>query len=124
MKRYFPAFILVLFILFACNKDEFPDEFSIIGPWLEKTSDTGKAEIEFKNGNRVYLKLSSAEPRDTLRYRLDKKDELQLFLPEEYPEGMRTMHKLEYSTKTEELTIHGLYPSTPEFPLKTVFKRN
>lgn len=122
MKRLI-TFVLVMVVACACNKDEFPDEFSIIGPWLEKTAEPAKAEIEFKSGNRVYKKLNNVESFDTLRYKLDKKDELLLFLPDEYPDGIRTSHKLSYSSRTEELIIYSLYPSTPESPSRTVFKR-
>ncbi|MHC1775646.1 MAG: hypothetical protein AB9834_09560 [Lentimicrobium sp.] len=123
MKGLFGFWFLILILSFGCNKDEFPDEFSIIGPWIENTAEAGKVEIEFKSGNRAYLKTVPTEPFDTLMYRLEKKDELQLFLPEEYPNGIRTTHKLGYSQKNEELTIYGLFPSIPESPSKTVLKR-
>ncbi len=123
MKGLVAFLFLFLVFSFGCNKDEFPDEFSIIGPWLENTTNAGKVEIEFKNGNRAYLKTVSTEPFDTLMYKLEKKDELQLFLPEEYPNGIRTTHKLGYSQKNEELTIYGLFPSISETLSKTVFKR-
>ncbi len=122
MKRLF-AFVLIMMIVVACNKDEFPDEFSIIGAWLENTVNSDKAEIEFKSGNRAFLKSNALEQFDTLRYRLDKKDELQLFLPAEYPDGIRTKHKLSYSQKKKELTNYSLFPSAAETPTKTVFKR-
>lgn len=123
MKRLTLVWGLMLVMLAACNKDEFPDGFSIVGPWLEKTDADAKAEIEFKSGNRAYFKPGITEEIDTLRYKLDKKDELQLFLPEEYPDGKRTLHKLSYSTKKEELVIYSLFPSSPESPSRTVFKR-
>jgi len=123
MKRFFKVLVFGLVVTFACNKDKFPDEFSVIGPWLEQTSEINKTEIEFKNRNWAYLKPGDAESFDTLRYKLDKKDEPQLFLPDEYPDGKRTYHKLEYSSKTEELIIYGLLPTMPEVPSRTVFKR-
>ncbi|MBK6967025.1 MAG: hypothetical protein IPH20_24755 [Bacteroidales bacterium] len=123
MKGLVAFLFLTLILTFGCNKDEFPDEFSIIGPWVETTSNAGKVEIEFKSGNRAYLKTVSTEPFDTLMYRLEKKDELQLFEPEEYPNGIRTTHKLGYSQNKEELTIYSLFPSLPEAQSKTVFKR-
>jgi len=123
MKRLSVLTALILTLTLACNKDEFPDEFSIIGPWLENTTNTSKVEIQFKTGNMVYLKSGSSEPFDTLRYRLEKKDELQLFLSEEYPDGKRTTHKLGYSQKNEELTIFNLFPSIPDSPPSLVFKR-
>jgi hypothetical protein len=123
MKGLFVFLILFLVFGFGCNKDEFPDEFSIIGPWIENTANASKVEIEFKSENRAYLKKGIDQPYDTLKYRLEKKDELQLFLPEEYPDGISTRHKLAYSQKKEELTIYSLFPSIPEAPAKTVFKR-
>lgn len=116
---------LLLFLLFvaACNKDEFPDEFSIIGAWIEQTPDTSKVEIEFRSGNRVFLMKDSRLSIDTLRYKLDKTDELQLFLPEEFPDGKRTYHKLGYSQKKKELTIYQLFPTLPAEPDEMVFKR-
>jgi hypothetical protein len=115
--------IMSLMLSSGCNKDEFPDEFSIIGPWLENTTESGKIEIEFRSSNRAFLKLNLNEPTDTLLYLLDKKDELKLFQPEEFPDGVRTTHKLGYSQKSEELTIYGLVPLTPGSTSITVFKR-
>lgn len=123
MKRLFISFFLILMLLAACNKDEFPDEFSIIGAWIEQTPDTGKVEIEFRSGNRVFLKSGSQKPVDTLRYKLDKTDELQLFQPADYPDGTRTYHKLGYSQKKKELTIYELFPFVPAESTKMVFRR-
>jgi hypothetical protein len=123
MKRLFIPSVLILMVVVACNKDEFPDEFSIIGAWIEQTSDTSKVEIEFRSGNRVFLKSGSQQPVDTLRYKLDKTDELQLFQPAGYPDGTRTYHKLGYSQKKKELTIYDLFPTLPTEPTAMVFKR-
>jgi hypothetical protein len=123
MKRFYIPLLLIFFLITACNKDEFPDEFSLIGAWIEQTADTNKTEIEFKNGNRVFLKKASLQIADTLRYRLDKEDELQLYLPAEYPDGSRTYHKLRYSQKKKELTIFDLFPSQPAEPTEIVFKK-
>jgi len=123
MKRFPIFFLLMTLVVFGCNKDEFPDQFSIIGPWLEKTTDSLKTEIEFKSSNRAYLRLSPEQAWDTLRYKLDKKDELQLFLPEDYPNGNHSNHQISYSSRTEELVIYGLVPSIPESTSRKVFKR-
>ena len=123
MKGLFAIFLMFLILAIGCNKDEFPDEFSITGAWLENTTDTGKVEIEFRSSNRAFLKLNSYEPADTLLYLLDKKDELQLFQPAEFPDGVRTIHKLGYSQKNKELTIYGLLPPASGATSKTVFKR-
>ena len=124
MKLKSVFFTLLLFVLISCNKDEFPDEFSIIGPWLEQTADVNKIEIEFKSSNRAYLNFNDGQPIDTLRYKLEKKDELQLFLPDDYPDGIHSNHKISYSSRTEELIIYSLLPSIPESSSRTVFKRN
>ncbi len=124
MKLKSVFFTLLLFVLISCNKDEFPDEFSIIGPWLEQTADVNKIEIEFKSSNRAYLNFHDGQPIDTLRYKLEKKDELQLFLPDDYPDGIHSNHKISYSSRTEELIIYSLLPSIPESSSRTVFKRN
>lgn len=123
MKLKSVFFAVLLFVLISCNKDEFPDEFSIIGPWLEQTVNINKIEIEFKSSNRVYLNFSDGQPIDTLRYKLEKKDELQLFLPEDYPDGIHSNHKISYSSRTEELIIYSLLPSIPESSSRTIFKR-
>lgn len=123
MKLKFSICVLLLFLLISCNKDEFPDEFSIIGPWIEQTADSSKVEIEFKSSNRAYLNFHDGQPIDTLRYKLEKKDELQLFLPDNYPDGIHSYHKISYSSRTEELIIYSLIPSIPESPSRTVFKR-
>ncbi|MDY0101341.1 MAG: hypothetical protein RBS07_00275 [Lentimicrobium sp.] len=123
MKWWTGILTLLLIAFMACNKDEFPDEFSIIGSWIEQSTDTNKIEIEFKSSNRVYLNFQDGQPIDTLRYKLEKKDELQLFLPEDYPNGIRSTHSISYSTRTEELIIYSLLPAIPESPSRTVFKR-
>ena len=123
MKLKFSIFSLLFFVFISCNKDEFPDEFSIIGPWIEQTSDITKIEIEFRSSNRVYLNFHDGQPIDSLRYKLEKKDELQLFLPDDYPDGIHSTHRVSYSTRTEELIIYSLHPSIPESPSMTVFKR-
>ncbi|MBL7903730.1 MAG: hypothetical protein JNL22_01785 [Bacteroidales bacterium] len=123
----------VLFLLFtlltiapamvSCNKDEFPDEFVLTGRWIEVTDSTFKAEIEFLTGNRVFLSRWSDVPRDTLNYRLEKKDELKLYLPADYPDGTHSTHQLKYSRKTEHLTIYNLYPTNGLNASETVFER-
>jgi len=123
MRGLFTLFLMFLILAIGCDKDEFPDEFSITGAWLENTTDTGKVEIEFRSSNRAFLKLKSYEPADTLLYLLNKKDELQLFQPAEFPDGVRTTHKLGYSQKNEELTIYGLLPPVSGQVSETVFKR-
>jgi hypothetical protein len=123
MKKLHLAFIFLIIVAFSCNKDEFPDEFSIIGGWIENSSDTSRMEIEFRNGNSVILRPGKSDPRDTLRYRLEKKDELQLFRPDEYPNGLKTIHKLGYSQKDETLSIFDLSTLIPGAPLKVDFKR-
>lgn len=123
MKKLLIGIIFLIFLACSCNKDEFPDEFTLIGGWIENTTDTSRIEIEFKNGNKVFLKSGASAPKDTLRYRLEKKDELQLFQPEEYPEGLKTTHRLGYSQKDEILTIYDLSPLIPDAPEKTVFRR-
>jgi hypothetical protein len=123
MKRLTFFITLFLILTLACSKDEFPDEFSIIGAWIESTSNNSKAEIEFKTGNRAFRRSAVSDSFDTLMYRLDKKDELQLFSPAEYPNGIRSTHKLGYSQKKKEITIYNLFPSIPDSPPSIVFKR-
>ena len=110
--RGFLLLLLTFIVISSCDKDKFPDEFSIQGAWIENTGNNFKVEIEFRSQNRAYLKKSEGTPTDTLKYRLDKADELLLFLPDYFPDGTRSTHKLTYSQKKEELTIAGLFPST------------
>lgn len=119
----FLMLILLLPVLHACNKDDFPDEFSIQDTWIEKTDKSFRMEIEFRSQNRAFFKKEEGSIAEELRYRLDKADELLLFLPEEFPDGTRSTHKISYDRKTEELTIYGLLPSIPEEVSKTVFVR-
>lgn len=114
---------MILPVFISCNKEEFPDEFSITGRWIEVTDSSFKAEIEFLTGNRVYLRRWSDLPWDTLNYSLEKKDELLLFLPDEYPNGIHSTHQLKYSRKTERLTIFNLYPTNQLTASETVFER-
>ena len=115
--------LLLLPVAHACNKDDFPDEFSIQDTWIEKTGNSFRVEIEFRSQNRAFFKKVEGAEIEELRYRLDKADELLLFIPEEFPDGVRSTHKISYDRKTEELTIYGLFPSIPEEVSKTVFVR-
>lgn len=121
--KRFIFFALLVFLFVGCNKDKFPDEFRIQGAWMEKTGNDFKVEIEFRSSNRAFLKKFAGQPTDTLLYRLDKKDELLLFLPEDFPTGARTVHKLTYNQKSEELGIENLFISTPENTSITIFQR-
>lgn len=121
LLKYF-SFLLITGLFISCEKDKFPDEFSIQGAWIERTENNFKVEIEFKSQNRAYLKKFPDAPVDTLKYRLDKSDELLLFLPEDFPDGSRSTHQLLYSQKTKELTIKGLF-SSQQGVSSTVFIR-
>ena len=123
MKYYLIPALLLFLLIGGCAKDKFPDEFTLIGKWLEQTEAADKIEVEFKVRNRAYLRLSADRPLDTLNYRLDKQDELKLFLPEDYPNGKYTLHRITYSQKKKELIIYNLLPSIPENPSRSVFKR-
>lgn len=122
MKRSFYLLFFLLLISGACKKDKFPDEFSVYGKWREYTNNAERTELEFKRDNNLLLKLISDTTR-SYKYLLDKPNELEIFLPEEFPEGKRTTHKVTYNSKDEQMTIYGLYPATPEYPLSTVFIR-
>jgi len=122
MKRYFYLVFFLLLIVGACRKDTFPDEFSIFGRWKEYTNNTERTEIEFKRDNDLLLKLVNDTIRD-YKYLLNKPNELEIFSPEEFPDGKRSTHKVTYNSKDEQMTIYGLYPVAPENPLSTVFIR-
>ncbi|HAH58793.1 MAG: hypothetical protein KUL83_07290 [Lentimicrobium sp.] len=117
-----PCLFLVL-LFQGCNKDKFPDEFTLIGQWLEKKEDPNKIELDFKRGNRLYMHLPGTEHIDTLNYKLDKVNELKLYVPEEFPNGNYSIHNISYSSRKEELVIFNLLPSTPENPSRNVFQR-
>ena len=116
-------FALLVVLSFGCNKDKFPDEFRIQGSWIEKTGNDFKVEIEFRTSNRAYLKKYAGQSTDTLLYRLDKADELLLFLPKDFPNGPNSMHKLTYNQKKEELGIANLFSSVPGISTTTIFQR-
>ena len=121
--KRFILFALLVFLFLGCNKDKFPDEFRIQGAWIEKTGDEFKVEIEFRTSNRAFLKKQPGDFIDTLKYRLDKADELLLFLPEDFPAGPYSTHKLTYNQKKEELGIANLFPSIPGSSSITIFQR-
>ncbi|MDY0344833.1 MAG: hypothetical protein RBR28_14760 [Lentimicrobium sp.] len=123
MKYYLIPCLFLVLLIGGCNKDKFPDEFTLIGQWLEKTEDPNKIELEFKRGNRAYLHKPGNAYIDTLNYKLDKGNELELYLPEEFPNGKYTTHNITYSSRKEELVIYNLLPSIPENPSRHVFKR-
>ena len=124
LYKRFIFFALLVFLSLGCNKDKFPDEFRIQGAWIEKTGDDFKVEIEFRTSNRAFLKKSAGRPTDTLLYRLDKADELLLFLPDDFPVGPHSIHKLTYNQRTEELGIENLFLSIPESStITTIFQR-
>lgn len=117
-------FTLLVLLSLGCNKDKFPDEFVIWGKWIEKTGDNFKVEIDFKSRNEVDLKKYPDQPIEKLRYRLDKADELLLFLFDDFPDGPHSIHKLTYNQKTEELGIENLFVSIPESSKTiTIFQR-
>lgn len=122
--KRFIFFALLVVLSLGCNKDKFPDEFSIQGAWIEKTADDFKVEVEFRTSNRAFLKKYPGAYIDTLKYRLDKADELLLFLPDDFPAGPHSIHKLTYNQKTEELGIENLFVSIPESSkIITIFQR-
>ena len=122
--KRFIFFSLLVFLSLGCNKDKFPDEFVIKGIWIEKTENDFKVEIDFRTSNRVFLTKYADQPMDTLLYRLDKKDELLLFLPDDFPVGPHSIHKLTYNQRTEELGISNIFPSIPESStITTIFHR-
>lgn len=122
MKRYFYLLFIVLVAAGACKKDTFPDEFSVYGRWKEYTNSTERTEIEFSRDNDLLLKLVNDTTRN-YKYLLNKPNELEIFLPGEFPNGKRSTHKVTYNSKDEQMTIYGLYPVAPENPLSTVFIR-
>ncbi|MFH1120406.1 MAG: hypothetical protein V1775_11325 [Bacteroidota bacterium] len=71
MRTLLTTLFVILILITGCNKDEYPDEFYIIGTWIELTADTSKVEIEFRNGNPGFLKTGTLKPIDTLRYKPD-----------------------------------------------------
>ena len=122
--KRFIFFALLVFLSLGCNKDKFPDEFRIQGAWIEKTGDDFKVEIKFSSYNRAYLKKNPGPFIDTLKYRLDKADELLLFLPDDFPVGPHSIHKLTYNQRTKELGIENVFPSIPESSaVITLFER-
>lgn len=123
MKYYLIPALFLFLLIGGCAKDKFPDEFTLIGQWLEKTEDSNKIELEFKRGNRAYVNKPGNAFIDTLNYKLDKANELKLYLPEDYPNGKHTLHNITYSSRKEELVIYNLLPSIPENPSRNVFKR-
>lgn len=122
MKRlsFFLSFLILL--IAACKKDEFPDEFSLLGKWIEVSSETDLTEIEFQSQNKVLIKLRN----DTVinyRYLLNKANELELFTLDQYPEGDYSTHKITYNKQQKKMTIFGLYPVVSGIISETVFRR-
>lgn len=114
MKRLAFLLFITLLIAGACNKDEFPDEFSVIGRWRENITDTDRTEIEFQRYSVLKLKLKGDSLPEEYRYKLDKANELQIFDIPEFPNGRSTIHRITYNSKDEErITIYGLYPAAP-----------
>lgn len=105
----------------SCSKEKFPDEFSIYGKWKEFTNDTIKTEVEFRRRNIMLLNLI----HDTIReynYLLEKSNELEIFEPSEFPNGISSKHRIAYNKKEDQMSIYGLYPSINEASV-TVFVR-
>lgn len=122
MKQLITSLLLIVVLAWGCKKDEFPDEFIVIGNWIEVTTLIDKTEIQFKRDNDLMLDLVN----DTIRpykYSLDKSDELKIYEVAEFPAGTYTLHKITYNRKKEQMTIFGLYPSTGGIESETTFKR-
>lgn len=121
MKNVFRTGLFLLLLLGAgCSKEKFPDEFVILGTWIEKADVQQRMEIDFRSSNRAFL--NKGGNIDTLMYRIDKKDELLLFRPQDFPDGQRTIHKLTYNRRKEELSIYNLIITHGE-PSVSVFVR-
>ncbi len=122
MNKYLYIIGVVLLVLGGCNKEKFPDEFSVYGTWKELTTDSIRTEIEFKSRNYLELQLRGDTLRE-YRYLLNKPNELEIFEESEYPSGRRTIHKITYNNSEEQMTIYGLYPVSSGDPSYTVFVR-
>jgi len=123
MKTFYFLILLLIYGLFACSKDRFPDEFSLTGAWIEHSANNAKSELVFKTGNRLYLRLRQDAVFDTLMYKLNRNDAIQIFEPEDYPEGKYKLHAIAYNSKVGELTVSGLYPLSGNQTNETVFVR-
>lgn len=122
MKRFLTLISLVVIVVAGCKKDEFPDEFIIIGNWIEVTGSVEKTEIQFKRENDLMLDLVN----DTIRpykYSLEKAEELRIYEIAEFPSGRYNLHKISYNERNKQMTIFGLYPNTTGEESQTVFKR-
>lgn len=122
MKRLFYLCFFTVILIVSCKKDKFPDEFSVYGRWKENIADSNRTEIEFRRNNELKLRLINDTIRD-YRYLLDKPNELEIFNIAEFPDGIRTTHRVTYNSKDEMMTIYGLYPGGVNGESETVFVR-
>lgn len=104
-------------MLMSCKKEVFPNKSEIIGTWTEQTNNSFKHKLTFAEETVYFFKSTST---DTLSYWLDKNQE-KLHLS--YPSAGESNHKVLFNKKKDELTIWGLFPSTPESQSETVFKK-
>lgn len=110
--------IWILFILFSCKKEKFPDKDDLNGTWIEQTDNSFKRKLIFEHETIYFIKTTSV---DTLSYWLDKKQDL-IYLALKYnPSAGESNHKILFNKKRKALTIFGLFPSIPEQVTETKF---
>lgn len=123
MKPFFSLLTLSILIFIACSKDKFPDEFSIYGRWREITSDSVRTDLEFKRHNVLMIKYRQDTIPSEYRYQMNKVNELEIFKIAEFPNGLRTTHRITYNRKFDQITIYNLYPATPDISPTITFAR-
>lgn len=117
MKNIALTYLLALLMLTSCKKEALPDKADLIGTWIEQTDDSFKHKLIFEEETVYFFKPTST---DTLSYWLDDNQEKIYF---SHPSVGESNHKILFNKEKDELTIWGLFPSTPENQSETVFKK-
>jgi hypothetical protein len=120
MKKFKLISLFALLMLVSCKKEVFPKKKNIIGTWVEQTNNSFKHKLVFEEDVLYFTKSSRT---DTSFYSLDKEKKVLSLTLVNSPSGISTEHKILINKKNNELTIWGLFISTPENISETVFKK-
>ena len=112
-------------VILSCNKESINDNIELTGKWEEINDVLDKQILIFTEDTLFYSRPFSRYigPPDTFFYRLDKKSETLYLRPAGFPGSSESLHKIQWNSTKNEITVWGLMISIPESPSVTTFKK-
>lgn len=120
MKNFKLLYLFVLLLLVSCKKEVFPKKKDLLGTWVQQTNNSFKHKLVFEEEILYFFKSSST---DTLTYWLDNKEKVLQTQLYNNQSGVIGRHEILLNKKNDELTIWGLFISTPENVSETIFNK-